>query len=249
MAQHQHALVRYATLDRCLSKFRFNKEELIDRCSDAVNRVTGDDKRLSEKTFFNDIRALREGVIFGREARIECVQGLYRYSEHGFSLFRAGDEQRELHQAQQELERLQERARSAWARIQHSGIDMATLDTVRVLLLGDEAATWAHITERDEVQFRTQLLYRGPKRSVSATSSKKRLDESRSVDGLAKMMSEPMEQRASTPPEGIAPDELAKWYFLEQRYALGQVTSGWFARWKVRREFGRVLSELRKMGL
>lgn len=248
MAQHQHALVRYVTLDRCLSKFRLSKEELIDRCSEAVNRVTGDDKRLSEKTFFNDIRALREGVVLGRVARIECMDGLYRYSDHGFSLFQAGEEELELHTVQLELERLQKRVRSAWVRISHSGIDAATLDVVRVLLLGDEAVTWAHVTERDEAEFSSRLKSRERERGTTASVSEGRPIRS-SREELDKMMNRPSEQRAPRPPEGLIAEELAKWYLFEQTFAAGSLPKGWLARRRLKREYGRVLAELREMGL
>lgn len=243
MAQHQHALVRYVTLDRCLSKFRLSKEELIDRCSDAVNRVTGDDRRLSEKTFFNDIRALREGVVLGREARIACVQGLYSYAEHGFSLFHAGEEKQELLTVQNELTRLQERARSAWERIQYLGIDSGTLEAIRALLLDDEVVTWAHMTERDEVHFRTNLKLRAPEPSASPAA----LSEPKAV--YKKAHPGIMEQRAPMPPQGLSPDELARWHLLEQRYSFDQTPLGWRMRWKMRREFGRVLAVLREIGL
>ncbi len=244
VAQHQHALVRYVTLDRCLSKFSMNKAELIGRCSDAVNRVTGNDRRLSEKTFFNDIRALREGVVLGREAEISCVQGFYRYSEHGFSLFHAGEEKQELLIVQQDLARLQERARSAWECIQYMDIDSTRLKAIRALLLDDEVATWARITERDEVRFRTNLKLREPRQQVGPAAVSEPLAEY-----VPKDLPTVMEQRAPKPPQGLSPDELARWYLLEQRSSFDTPSLSWRKRWRMRQEFGRVLSVLRDIGL
>lgn len=139
MAQHQHALVRYVTLDRCLSKFRLTKDELIDRCSDAVNRVSGDERRLSEKTFFNDIRALREGVVMGRMAPIRCSEGCYHYDEPGFSLFRAGKIGEDLKRLDQRLENMVTAAANAWALIRDLDLPEKIKGQIRELLHSDEA--------------------------------------------------------------------------------------------------------------
>jgi len=90
MALHQQALTRYVTLDGCMARMRLTKEELIDRCSLAVDRVSGSGRRISERTFYNDIKSMRDGLILGREAPIENRDGRYYYSDPEFKLFPAG---------------------------------------------------------------------------------------------------------------------------------------------------------------
>lgn len=148
VAHHQHALVRYVTLDRCLTRFRLSKEELIDRCSEAVNRVTGDSRRLSEKTFFNDIRAMREGIVLGREANVVCDDGRYSYAERGFTLFGAGKE--EMIALLERLESFANRAQLAWERIERSGLDQAAKAELKDLLLGDDVYAWLDARDREE---------------------------------------------------------------------------------------------------
>lgn len=177
MAHHQHALVRYVTLDRCLARFRLSKEELIDRCSEAVNRVTGDSRRLSEKTFFNDIRALREGIVLGREANVVCDDGRYSYAERGFTLFGAGKE--EMIALCERLESFANRAQVAWQRIERSGLNQAAKAELKDLLLGDDVFSWMDARDREE----------------DAASEKRRLEM---LQWLKENKDKPMEQRTGS---------------------------------------------------
>lgn len=136
MAHHQHALVRYVTLDRCLSRFRMGKEELIARCSEAVERVTGNDRGVSERTFFNDLQAMREGIVLNRKAPIQCLDGQYRYTEPGFTLFPAGDEQ--VSELQRRLWRLEERARLALRMLAEEGVGAEVLKQLQAMLFEEE---------------------------------------------------------------------------------------------------------------
>jgi len=140
MANHQQALVRYVTLDDCLGHLRLSKDELMDRCSRAVDRVSGGGRRISERTFFSDIKAMREGIILGREAPIECVDGMYFYTEQGFTMFRAGDA--EVEELLGRLADREQRAQKALAYLKGTNIDKATYDTVVGMLMGEEAELW-----------------------------------------------------------------------------------------------------------
>jgi len=164
MAHHQQALVRYVTLDDCLGRLRLPKEELIERCSRAVDRLSGGGRGLSERTFFSDIKAMREGIVLGREAPIECVDGLYFYTEQGFTMFRAG-----AAEVEELLERLadrEQRALKALAYLKDTNIDKASYDAVVGMLMGEEAELW--LLRLDE-QERERERGRVPEISFSST--------------------------------------------------------------------------------
>lgn len=251
MANHQHALVRYVTLDRCLSKRRLTKEELIDRCSEAVNRVTGDERRLSEKTFFNDIRAMREGIVLGREALIRCDQGLYQYEVHGFSLFHAGEEKREFEAIRQELTRMQNRARLAWERIEASGIDRKTADSIRVLLLSDNIHPWVHSIEQSQrKRAAEERRTDSPRVRESLTDVNNDLStqvaEQRKSDSDIRFS---IRRQFPVPPGGLSPEQLAQWYLLNEYSWSHRSKQGRFAKWREWLFGRRLLSVLRGMGL
>ena len=147
MANHQHALVRYATLDRCFARLKLDKNELIGRCSEAVNRLTGKDGLLSEKTFYNDVRAMREGVVLGREAPIECENGVYWYSVPGFSLFKENNVEVELQQALHQLEGMKKRLERACLLLESLDITERRKNDLRALLLDDDGFTWVGASE------------------------------------------------------------------------------------------------------
>jgi hypothetical protein len=148
MANHQHALVRYVTLDRCLSRHRLTKEELIARCSAAVSDVTGDHRQLSERTFFNDLQALRDGIILGRCASILCTQGRYAYEEQGRSLFTAGDA--EVERMARRLAAMEGRVQEALDLLQYRNAPPEVLAEMRNLLLGDGLFGWVAGRQRAE---------------------------------------------------------------------------------------------------
>jgi hypothetical protein len=148
MANHQHALVRYVTLDRCLSRHRLTKEELIARCSAAVSDVTGDHRQLSERTFFNDLQALRDGIILGRCASILFTQGRYAYEEQGRSLFTAGDA--EVERMARRLAAMEGRVQEALDLLQYRNAPPEVLAEMRNLLLGDGLFGWVAGRQRAE---------------------------------------------------------------------------------------------------
>jgi hypothetical protein len=212
MAHHQHALVRYVTLDRCLSRLRLTKEELIDRCSEAVSLVTGDRRSISEKTFYNDIRALREGIVLSREAPIVCVQGRYQYGEQGFLLFHAGAEARELKALHERLEQLEDRARRALARIEDCGRDAKLVAEVRAILLDEEVCTWVHFADKEEeAGGRIEHLKDVEQAKANARREAGPIDPPEPNKPLI------FEQRAGPePPADFSADDLVRWYLEGQ---------------------------------
>lgn len=147
MANHQHALVRYVTLDRCLSRHRLTKEELIARCSAAVSDFTGDHRQLSERTFFNDLQALRDGIILGRCASIICTSGRYAYEVPGRSLFTAGDA--EVEKMTHRLALMEERVQVALERLREHNAPSEVLAEMKALFLGDDLFGWVAARQRE----------------------------------------------------------------------------------------------------
>ena len=135
-------------MDRCLSRHRLSKEELIARCSAAVSDVTGDHRQLSERTFFNDLQALRDGIILGRCASILCTQGRYAYEEQGRSLFTAGDA--EVERMARRLAAMEGRVQEALDLLQYRNAPPEVLAEMRNLLLGDGLFGWVAGRQRAE---------------------------------------------------------------------------------------------------
>jgi len=251
MAQHQHALVRYVALDGCLSRLRLTKDELISRCSEAVSRVTGDNRRISEKTFYNDIRALREGIVLGREAPIICTEGLYQYDEHGFSLFHAGTQDKEMKALQERLEALEIRAWLVLERIEAHGVDKRLVAEVRAILSGGGTCSWAYIADKEEEAERKVQRAKAAaleklikeKEAARAKAERSRPASSGSHGGTVMFQLAPL---VPDPPENLTADELARW-FLDDMSARGYhfPQIGWLRqklfRWKIRRAARSVL--------
>lgn len=220
MPHHQHALVRYVTLDRCLSRLRLSKEELIGRCSEAVSTLTGDHRRISEKTFFNDIRALREGIVLGREAPIVCIEGCYRYDEHGFSIFHADAKVQEVADLEERLELMEIKARMVLARIERHGVDKRLATEIRAILESEGTCAWVHLADKEEnekgvighaKEVAMQEIIRHEKESSVNRPKDPEPDASPNI----------MEQRSTPkpdPPSGLDADALARW-FLQEEYA------------------------------
>ncbi len=110
----------------------------MERCARALEQVTGEPRQLSDKTFYNDIRALREGLVLGRAAPIRCVEGRYSYAEPGFTLFGAGQE--ELARMEALLEAMAVRAQQALRLLHQAGVEAAVLAQVRTVLEAGEPA-------------------------------------------------------------------------------------------------------------
>ncbi len=87
MPTNLHALIRYQTLDKCLSN-RFKPcgiMDLIEACSEAIAEKTGVYKKVSERTVRDDIRVLRSDIL-GFNAPIKVTDGIYYYEDWNFSI-------------------------------------------------------------------------------------------------------------------------------------------------------------------
>lgn len=158
MSHHKFALVRYATLDRCLGRFRYTKEELMDHCARAIGEVAGEERRFSERTFFNDLQALREGLVLGRMAEIVEADGRYHYAERGFSLF--GQNGEELERLKAQLAAQEQRAQEALDLLARNGADAALLAQMRDVLLGEEGERIVRVAPAAVHAHRAELLQR-----------------------------------------------------------------------------------------
>ena len=86
MPTNLNALIRYKTINNCLSTGRrYDIDELIDACSDAISEYSGRRNSVSERTVREDLKVMR-GEILGFNAPIEQKDGLYYYSDMSYSL-------------------------------------------------------------------------------------------------------------------------------------------------------------------
>lgn len=89
MPANKNALIRYRTIDRCLSNpyRRWTLEDLVEACSDALYELEGIRKGVSVRTIQSDIQLMRSDKL-GYNAPIEVFdQKYYRYPpESGYSI-------------------------------------------------------------------------------------------------------------------------------------------------------------------
>jgi hypothetical protein len=86
MPTNLNALIRYKTINNCLSTGRkYDIDELIDACSDAISEYSGRGSSVSERTIREDLRVMRSEIL-GFNAPIEQKDGLYYYSDMSYSL-------------------------------------------------------------------------------------------------------------------------------------------------------------------
>lgn len=86
MPTNRNALIRYKTINDCLSTGRgYSIDELINACSDALAEYCGKYDRISERTVRDDIRTMRSDIL-GFNAPIILKNGFYFYSNHNYSL-------------------------------------------------------------------------------------------------------------------------------------------------------------------
>lgn len=88
MSSNKNALIRYKTLDKCLSN-RFKKytlDDLIHECSEALFEFEGKEAYVSKRTVQADLQNMRSEK-FGYEAPIEVYEKkYYRYSDPDYSI-------------------------------------------------------------------------------------------------------------------------------------------------------------------
>ena len=88
MPANKNALIRYKTIDRCLSNQarKWTINDLIDACSDALSELEGRDENVSKRTIEGDLRMMRSDKL-GYNAPIEVYDSkYYRYSDPDFSI-------------------------------------------------------------------------------------------------------------------------------------------------------------------
>lgn len=90
MPANRNALLRYRTIDKCLSNHyrRWTLEDLIDACSDALYEYEGITRGVSRRTVQLDLQMMRSERL-GYNAPIEVYEGkYYRYSDRDYSITR-----------------------------------------------------------------------------------------------------------------------------------------------------------------
>jgi hypothetical protein len=86
MPTNLNALVRYKTINNCLSTGRrYDIDELIDACSDAISEYSGRRNSVSERTVREDLKVMRSEIL-GFNAPIDQKDGYYFYSDMSYSL-------------------------------------------------------------------------------------------------------------------------------------------------------------------
>lgn len=97
MPSNLNALIRYKTIDKCLSNpyRKWSIEDLIDSCSLALKEYRGIYTRISERTVREDLRIMRSDIL-GFNAPIVQEDGNYYYEDPGYSIFNVGIQDEDL---------------------------------------------------------------------------------------------------------------------------------------------------------
>ena len=97
MPANLNALIRYKTIDLCLSNRgrRWTIRDLMDACSDALREHRGAESGISERTLRDDIRVMRSNML-GFNAPIKQRNGLYYYADPSYSIFQASAVKKKL---------------------------------------------------------------------------------------------------------------------------------------------------------
>ena len=88
MPANKNALIRYKTIDRCLSNHyrRWTLDDLVDACCDALEEMEGVTKGVSVRTVQGDIQMMRSDKL-GYNAPIEVYDHkYYRYSDPNYTI-------------------------------------------------------------------------------------------------------------------------------------------------------------------
>lgn len=88
MPSNLNALLRYKTIDECLSNSFLvcTIEVLISKCNEVLSEQQSNETNVSERTIRNDIRILRSDAL-GFNAPIIVKNGVYSYEVSSFSIF------------------------------------------------------------------------------------------------------------------------------------------------------------------
>ena len=88
MPANLNALIRYRTIDKCLSNpyRKWTIEDLMEACSKALEESRGIYTGISERTIREDIRVMRSDIL-GFNAPIVQKDGNYSYEDREYSIF------------------------------------------------------------------------------------------------------------------------------------------------------------------
>lgn len=91
MATNKHAIIRYQTLDKCFRNTgrRYFIEDLMQACSEAIEKYTGFEVKISRRQIFGDITFMKENEGYLIELDDRCKDGkrvYYRYKDVNFSI-------------------------------------------------------------------------------------------------------------------------------------------------------------------
>lgn len=97
MPTNLNALLRYKTIDECLSNslLECSVEVLISKCNSILAEQQSSETSVSERTIRNDIRILRSDAL-GFNAPIIVKNGIYSYETPNFSIFQRPVKEMEL---------------------------------------------------------------------------------------------------------------------------------------------------------
>ena len=97
MPSNLNALIRYKTIDKCLSNpyRKWSIDDLIESCSSALKEYRGIYTRISERTVREDLRIMRSDIL-GFNAPIIQQDGNYYYDDPGYSIFNVSIQEGDL---------------------------------------------------------------------------------------------------------------------------------------------------------
>jgi len=97
MPSNLNALIRYKTIDKCLSNpyRKWSIDDLIESCSSALKEYRGIYTRISERTVREDLRIMRSDIL-GFSAPIVQQEGNYYYEDPDYSIFNVSIQEGDL---------------------------------------------------------------------------------------------------------------------------------------------------------
>jgi predicted DNA-binding transcriptional regulator YafY len=108
MATNKHAIIRYQTLDQCFRNTgrKYFIEDLMKACSEAIEKYTGYEAKISRRQIFGDITFMKENEGYMIELDDQCKDGkrvYYRYKDVNFSIMNQPMNVREEQQLREAL--------------------------------------------------------------------------------------------------------------------------------------------------
>ncbi|WP_346855395.1 WYL domain-containing protein [uncultured Draconibacterium sp.] len=92
MPKNKQAELRYRVIDACLKNTgrTWTKSQLIEKISKKLIELYDRQENISERTFYDDLKVMREERPNGYGAPIVCIRGMYSYTEPDFEIFQSG---------------------------------------------------------------------------------------------------------------------------------------------------------------